>query len=386
MKPIVPLIRPAQTVRQSRSKVLRILVVGSLKSPRNAQHEKQFKLACRAIGKILVDRNSIIVLGSEDSACADLSVAAGANNADNASNGKRGRLMLVQPTRTDPKDIGEYSAFTQLDIDDVRLVAGDWTEAVIRQNQMQQADVVILVGGGTGTELVARIGVDMDIPIIPLGAFGGSALRTFDSCVGTLGPLGITREDCEELRSVFSASKIASLLNRICGHESDNTLHPASLTSIAEPEIADRKRFAIGLSFPGEHRPFILAVADALPKFIEKERVFYDEWYESELVGPDGDLKLIEMYRHAEMIVPFFSRYYEKPWCGLEWGTIRGILLERRKHRSVVPVHLDDTKIPGWNSVDFGIRLRDRTPQQIAEVILDTHNKRPAGALKNSLQ
>lgn len=126
-----------------------------------------------------MERNSIIVLGSEDSECADLSVAVGANNAIKASNGNRGRLMLVQPTRTDPKDIGKYSAFTQLDMDEVRLVAGDWTETVIRQNQMQQADVVILVGGGTGTELVASVGVDMEI----IGAFGGTALRTFDSCV-----------------------------------------------------------------------------------------------------------------------------------------------------------------------------------------------------------
>ncbi len=76
------------------------------------------------------------------------------------------------------------------------------------------------------------------------------------------------------------------------------------------------------------------------------------------------------MYEDADLVVPFFSKYDDKPWCSMEWETIRGILLERRKDDAVVPVHLDDTHVSGWSAVNFGIRLRGRTAEQIADVIL----------------
>ncbi len=54
----------------------------------------------------------------------------------------------------------------------------------------------------------------------------------------------------------------------------------------------------------------------------------------------------------------------------MEWETIRGILLNRKQDDAVIPVHLDDAEVRGWSAVNFGVRLRDRTPQQIADVIL----------------
>lgn len=129
-------------------------------------------------------------------------------------------------------------------------------------------------------------------------------------------------------------------------------------------------RFHIALSFPGEHRDFVLVVAESLAAKLTRDCVFYDEWYESELLGAGGDLKLQSMYEQADLVVPFFSQYYDKPWCSMEWETIRGILLNRRKDDAVIPVHLDDTDIPGWSAVNFGIQLRSRTPRQIVEIIL----------------
>ena len=130
------------------------------------------------------------------------------------------------------------------------------------------------------------------------------------------------------------------------------------------------KHFHIALSFPGEHREFVLNVAEALATEITRDRVFYDEWHEVELLGAGGDLKLQSMYEQANLVVPFFSQFYGNRWCSMEWETIRGILLNRRKDDAVIPVHLDDTDVPGWSAVNVGIRLRGRTPQQIADIIL----------------
>lgn len=76
------------------------------------------------------------------------------------------------------------------------------------------------------------------------------------------------------------------------------------------------------------------------------------------------------MYDDSDLVIPFFSKYYEKPWCSLEWETIRGILLMRRSEDAVIPVHLDNTKISGWPIVSFGIELRGRDACGVAGVIL----------------
>ena len=145
-------------------------------------------------------------------------------------------------------------------------------------------------------------------------------------------------------------------------------VEPTPDPSEGPPIMANRLHIA--LSFPGEHRDFVLKVAETLAVKLTRDRIFYDEWYEVELLGEGGDLKLQAMYEQADLVIPFFSKYYDKPWCAMEWTTIRGILLNRRKDDAVIPVHMDDTDVPGWPPVNFGIRLRGRTPQKIADLIL----------------
>ena len=134
--------------------------------------------------------------------------------------------------------------------------------------------------------------------------------------------------------------------------------------------------FAIAVSFPDENRPFVLDVVERLAKVLGRDRVFYDQWYEARLLGSGGDLKLQAFYEQAELVVPFFSEHYGKKWCVLEWETIRGILLDRRADDAVIPVHLDDTDIPGWPAVSFGIRLRGRSAEQIADLIIEAYRQR----------
>jgi hypothetical protein len=131
------------------------------------------------------------------------------------------------------------------------------------------------------------------------------------------------------------------------------------------------KRFLIALSFPGEHRSWVHRVANSLAVALSRDKVFYDEWYESDLLGKNGDLKLRAAYEDSEIVVPFFSRHYAKPWCRLEWDVIRGILFEKNASDRVVPVYLDDTAIPGWASIDFGLYPKGRSPEAIATILLD---------------
>jgi len=135
--------------------------------------------------------------------------------------------------------------------------------------------------------------------------------------------------------------------------------------------IWPKERFLVALSFPSEDREFVEHVAKMLAEKVGgRKHIFYDKWYEVELAGIDGDLKLKRIYeKMSDLVVPFFSKHYEKPWCKLEWGSIRSMLINCRKGDAILAIKMDDCHIPGWNTIDFHINLEGRKPEEIAELI-----------------
>jgi hypothetical protein len=65
-----------------------------------------------------------------------------------------------------------------------------------------------------------------------------------------------------------------------------------------------------GAAFRGIQRPS----ANRADRRHQTQLVFYDEWYEAGQLGSGGDLKLQDGYKQAELVVPFFSEHYTKPW------------------------------------------------------------------------
>jgi hypothetical protein len=131
------------------------------------------------------------------------------------------------------------------------------------------------------------------------------------------------------------------------------------------------KRFRVALSFPGEKRDFIRQVADLLAKAIGKERVLYDDYLTAELARPNLDVYLGQLYHDdSELLVPFFCVNYErKEWCGIEWRQMRDIL-KRKQDDHIMPFRFDDTPIAGVLSIDGYVKIHNRTPQDVADLIL----------------
>jgi len=131
------------------------------------------------------------------------------------------------------------------------------------------------------------------------------------------------------------------------------------------------KRFRVALSFPGEKRPFIRQVADALAAALGTGTVLYDEYLTAELARPNLDVYLGQLYHdHSELLVPFFCAEYErKEWCGLEWRQMRDIL-KRKQDDHIMPFRFDDAPITGVLSIDGYVSIGDRSPQEVAELIL----------------
>lgn len=131
------------------------------------------------------------------------------------------------------------------------------------------------------------------------------------------------------------------------------------------------KRFRIALSFPGEKRAFVEAVAEHLAKVVGQNRVLYDNYYEDEFARPNLDIYLQRLYHdESELIAVFLCAEYEsKQWCGLEARAIRD-LIKTRQDNCVMPLRFDTAEVPGFFSIDGYVWIGDRSPEEIAEVML----------------
>ena len=140
---------------------------------------------------------------------------------------------------------------------------------------------------------------------------------------------------------------------------------------MSEENIRNRKRFDVALSFPGDRRRFIQKVAEALAQQLHQKQVFYDRWYEAELARPNLDVYLQSIYRdEAELVVVFLcAQYEEKEWCGLEWRAIRD-LIKQKQDKAIMLIRFDKTVIPGLFSIDGYVDAIDRSPEEIANLIL----------------
>jgi hypothetical protein len=67
------------------------------------------------------------------------------------------------------------------------------------------------------------------------------------------------------------------------------------------------KRFRVGLSFPGEVRTSVKAVANKLGRVLGKDRVFYDHNFKEELAIPDLDVRLQEIYSNQCQLVVIWA-------------------------------------------------------------------------------
>jgi hypothetical protein len=134
----------------------------------------------------------------------------------------------------------------------------------------------------------------------------------------------------------------------------------------------EEMRFKVALSFPGEKRAYVSAVAKELNRRLPKGSVFYDRDFAAQLARPNLDTLLQKIYlSNSDLVVVFLSSEYEtKEWCGLEWRPIRQII-KNKSDDSLMFMRFDDATIPGSFSIDGYIDLKEYDPVQAAGLILE---------------
>lgn len=131
-------------------------------------------------------------------------------------------------------------------------------------------------------------------------------------------------------------------------------------------------RFLVALSFPGEYREFVAAVARYLSEELGEQSILYDRFHEAEFARPNLDTHLQSLYHdESELVVVFLCADYErKEWPGLEWRAIRD-LIKKKQADSIMLIRLDNADVSGIFSIDGYISVEGRAPMDIASLIME---------------
>lgn len=185
------------------------------------------------------------------------------------------------------------------------------------------------------------------------------------------------REYAVNVKIIEDEDKLLDLILK--KYTDPNTIHYDPSSPLPQKKVAD-KRFAVALSFPGEHRGYVKIVAEELKDHLSDEKVFYDDWYKAELARPNLDIYLQAIYREkSELVVVFLCAEYEaKSWCGLEWRAVRDLLKEKQEE-AIMPVRFDKTHISGLFSIDGYIDAENLEPKVVAKLIIERliQNRQP---------
>lgn len=128
-----------------------------------------------------------------------------------------------------------------------------------------------------------------------------------------------------------------------------------------------RPTYDVALSFAGEQRAFVNAVATVLKD--EGAAVFYDEF--ADLWGKDLTIELERVYRSASRFVVIFisEAYVAKAWTNLERQHALAGRMERMDD-SVLPARFDPIALPGLPITVGYLDIGDRSPRELALLVL----------------
>lgn len=180
--------------------------------------------------------------------------------------------------------------------------------------------------------------------------------------------LQITERGGEQYRSHW-AIKAVDLLSVLQSHGLSN---PVLANASGASGRLEEMRFKVAFSFPGELRPYVKAVSDAIKSSLPLGSVFYDDDFIAQLARPNLDSLLQTVYlKNSDLIVVFLSADYErKMWCGIEWRAVRSFI-NNRSDETVMLVRADNADVPGVFSHDGYIDMARFPPEQVANFVLE---------------
>lgn len=144
--------------------------------------------------------------------------------------------------------------------------------------------------------------------------------------------------------------------------------------------MVDVAEFDVALSFPGEYRERVRAVAEALVPLLggNQKRILFDEFHEARLSGVSRDVYLPNLYRTQSTLVVVFlcPEYLAKRWTLLEFRHIRDLVGDRDAavRERVMLLSFGppgDVSTIGLVRGDIWIDVATRTAEAVAKLIVE---------------
>jgi hypothetical protein len=152
---------------------------------------------------------------------------------------------------------------------------------------------------------------------------------------------------------------------------------------MAQHQNQSNREYDVAFSFAGEDRAYVEAVAASLRR--AGVSVFYDRYEEAVLWGKNLYDHLRHVYAEAaEYTVMFVSEAYaRKLWTNHERESPQSRAFEERREY-ILPALFDDTDVPGLLKTIGYADLRQKTPEELASLILK--KLRPANNVSASIE
>ena len=138
-------------------------------------------------------------------------------------------------------------------------------------------------------------------------------------------------------------------------------------------------RFDIAFSFAGAHREKVLRIAQLVQEKLGAGKVFYDDWFEHEIVGPDLDplLRRIFLEQSLMVVADLSEEYAGRPWCQVEARAIRELRFEtdsardETKRLRLVSIRLGPGDVPGVARTEAYLDGVSKTVEECAALLLE---------------
>ena len=137
-------------------------------------------------------------------------------------------------------------------------------------------------------------------------------------------------------------------------------------------------RFDIAFSFARPHRDKVREIAGLVAEKLGRERVFFDEWYEAEILGDDMDVLLQRFYHEQSLFVlaDLSEDYADRPWCQAEARAIRALRFKLDPARDetqrlrLLNARFGPGEVPGDLPTSFPLDGINKTARECADLLL----------------
>lgn len=162
-------------------------------------------------------------------------------------------------------------------------------------------------------------------------------------------------EKCYQIQEVKIVQKIETNFENY-DYIKVNGGEKLNMRCVHDDKALEKKRFKIALSFPGEYRESVIEkIALGLANIFSEEDILYDMFHQAEFARMDLDVYLQNLYRNqSELVVVFLCKDYStKPWCGVEWRSIRDLANHKEERDRLMLVQVGNGDVEGiFGTVD----------------------------------